>query len=104
VYLAEGQKLSHTGSFGWKKNSGEIVWSDEAYRIFEYDRAEKPTLAMVLQRVDPQDRLLAQRVIEQVSKIGEDFEHECRMLMPSGVIKHIHVRSRALATSTLLEL
>ena len=38
-YLAEAQRLSHTGSFGWKTDNGEIVWSDETYRIFEYDRA-----------------------------------------------------------------
>ena len=50
AYLAEAQRLSHTGSFGWKPDSGEIVWSDETYRIFEYDRAEKPTLNMVFQR------------------------------------------------------
>ncbi len=41
AYLAEAQRLSHTGSFGWKPDSGEIVWSDETYRIFEYDRADK---------------------------------------------------------------
>ena len=37
AYLAEAQRLSHTGSFGWKPDNGEIVWSDETYRIFEYD-------------------------------------------------------------------
>src|SRR6266851_2801549 len=56
AYLAEAQRLSHTGSFGWKPDSGEIVWSGETYRIFEYDRAEKPTLNMLLQRIHPQDR------------------------------------------------
>ena len=99
-FLAEAQRLSHTGSFGFKTNNGEIVWSDETYRIFEYDRAEKPTFDMVMQRIDPQDRLLAQRVIERVSKTGEDFEHECRLLMPNGATKHIHVRSHALHHST----
>ena len=39
AYLAEAQRLSHTGSFGWKPDTGEIVWSDETYRIFEYDSA-----------------------------------------------------------------
>src|SRR6266481_5695205 len=37
AYLAEAQKLSHTGSFGWRPDTGEIVWSDETYGIFEYD-------------------------------------------------------------------
>jgi PAS domain S-box-containing protein len=96
AYLAEAQRLSHTGSFGWQTDSGEIVWSDETYRIFEYDDAEKPTLDMVMQRIDPQDRFLVEHVTERVSRTGEDFEHECRLLMPNGAIKHIHVRAHAL--------
>ena len=56
AYLTEAQRLSHTGSFGWRPDTGEIIWSDETYRIFEYDRAEKPTLNMVFQRIHPDDR------------------------------------------------
>jgi PAS domain S-box-containing protein len=43
AYLTGAQRLSHTGSFGWRPDTGEIVWSDETYRIFEYDRSVKPT-------------------------------------------------------------
>src|SRR5258706_3923568 len=100
AYLAEAQRLSHTGSFGWKPGSGEIVWSDETYRIFEYDPAEKPTLSMLLQRIHPQDRALVQQVVENVSKSGTDFEHEYRLVMQSGVIKHLHVRAHALHDSS----
>jgi PAS domain S-box-containing protein len=96
LYTAEAQRLSRTGSFGWKTDNGEIIWSDETYRIFEYDRAEKPTLDMVIQRIHPRDRLLAQQVVERASKTGEDFEHEYCLLTPSGAIKHIHVRAHAL--------
>jgi PAS domain S-box-containing protein len=99
-FLAEAQRLSHTGSFGWQTDNGEINWSDETYRIFEFDRAERPTFDMVMQRIDPQDRLLAQQVTERVSRTGEDFEHQCRLLMPNGAIKHIHVRGHALARSS----
>jgi PAS domain S-box-containing protein len=99
AYLAEAQRLSHTGSFGWKPDSGEIEWSDETYRIFEYDRAERPTLDMVSQRIHPQDRALAQQVIEGVSS-STDFEHEYRLVMPSAAIKHIHVRAHALPDSS----
>src|SRR5262249_31324979 len=54
AYLAEAQRLSHAGSFGWNVSSGEIFWSDETFRIFEYDRGSfKPTLERVLQRVHP---------------------------------------------------
>ena len=99
AYLAEAQRLSHTGSFGWKPDSGEIVWSDETYRIFEFDRGEKPTLNMVFQSIHPQDRELAQQVIEGISR-STDFEHEYRLVMPSGTIKHIHVRAHALPDSS----
>src|SRR3984957_4060600 len=95
AYLTEAQRLSHTGSFGWRPDTGEIVWSDETYSIFEYGRAEKPTLNMVFQRIHPDDRALAQQVIEGVSR-STDFEQEYRLVMPSGAIKHIHVRGHAL--------
>jgi formate hydrogenlyase transcriptional activator len=100
AYLAEAQRLSHTGSFGWKPATGEIVWSDETYRIFEYNCAEKPTLDLVLQRIHPQDRALAQQLIEDVSKTGTDFEHECRLVMQNGAIKHVQVRAHLLRNSS----
>src|ERR1700738_4632482 len=53
MYLAEAQRLSHTGSFGWNILSGEIYWSDETYRIFDYDPEIKPTLQMVIDRHHP---------------------------------------------------
>jgi len=100
AYLAEAQRLSHTGSFGWKPDTGEIVWSDETYRIFEYDRAEKPTPSKVFQRIHPRDRVLAQQVMEGVSTSGIDFEHEYRLVMPSGAIKYLQVRAHALHDSS----
>src|SRR6266581_2482441 len=96
AYLSEAQRLSHTGSFGWKPDSGEIVWSDETYRIFEYDRAEKPTLDMLVQRLHPQDRALAQQVIDRASQTVTDFEHEYRLLLADGRVKHVHAIAHAL--------
>ncbi|HEY6766032.1 MAG TPA: PAS domain-containing protein, partial [Candidatus Sulfotelmatobacter sp.] len=96
AYLADAQRLSHTGSFGWNPDTEEIVWSDETYRIFEYDCARKPTLDMVVQRVHPQDRALAQQVIDRASQAGTDFEHEYRLLLADGRIKHVHAIAHAL--------
>ena len=95
AYLAEAQRLSHTGSFGWKPETGEIVWSDETYRIFEYDCGTKPTLDMLVQRVHPQDRVLAQQVIGRASQTGADFEHEYRLLLADGRVKHVHAIGHA---------
>ena len=95
AYLAEAQRLSHTGSFGWRPDTGEIVWSDETYRIFGFDPAEKPTISMVLQRTHPQDRASVQQVIERASKTGTNFEHEYRLLLPCGAIKHVRSLAQA---------
>jgi PAS domain S-box-containing protein len=100
AYLTEAQRLSHTGSFGWRPDTGEIVWSEETYRIFGFDPAEKPTVSMVLQRTHPQDRALVQQDIENVSKSGTDFEHEYRLVMQSGVMKPLQVRARVLRDSS----
>jgi PAS domain S-box-containing protein len=90
AYLAEAQRLSHTGSFGWKPDSGEIIWSDETYRIFEYDRANTPTIDLVAQRVHPEDRADFQSVIERASEGAANFDHAYRLLLPDGRVKHVH--------------
>ena len=100
AYLAEAQRLSHTGSFGWKPDTGEIVWSDETYRIFEYDRSAMPTLNSVAQRVHPQDQVDFQKVIDRASREATDFEHTYRLLMPDERTKHIHALAHALADAS----
>jgi PAS domain S-box-containing protein len=100
AYLAEAQRLSRTGSFGWKPDSGELVWSDETYRIFEYDIARRPTIESVVLRVHPQDRMLAQRVLDGASRAGTDFEHEYRLLLPDGRVKHVHAIAHAVQNAS----
>src|SRR5438445_3547574 len=95
AYLAEGQRLSNTGSFGWKPSTGEIIWSEETFRIFQYDRTTIPTVELVLQRVHPEDMVLVKQTIERASQEGKDFDFEHRLLMPDGSVKHIHVVARA---------
>jgi PAS domain S-box-containing protein len=96
AYLAEAQSLSHTGSFGWKPDSEEIVWSDETYRIFEYDPTVRITIDSIAQRVHPEDRAEFQEVINHASAGATHFEHAYRLLLPDGRIKHIHALAHAL--------
>jgi PAS domain-containing protein len=92
----EAQRLSHTGSFGWNVSSGEIYWSEETYNIFQHDRAVKPTLEFVFQRIHPEDRDLVQQAIDRATNEKTDFDIEHRLLMPDGSIKHLHVVAHAL--------
>jgi NO-binding membrane sensor protein with MHYT domain/nitrogen-specific signal transduction histidine kinase len=91
AYLEEAQRLSHTGSFGWRPSTGEIVWSDETFRVFQVDRATIPTVEVILQRMHPDDSSLVKRITERASREGRDFDYECRLAMPGGSIKHVQV-------------
>ncbi|MGA7924496.1 MAG: PAS domain-containing protein [Candidatus Sulfotelmatobacter sp.] len=91
AYLAKAQRLSHTGSFGWRPSTGEIIWSEETFRVFQYDRTTVPTVERILQRVHPEDAALVKQTIEHASRDGKDFEHEYRLAMPDGSIKYVHV-------------
>src|SRR5216683_1134355 len=95
AYLAEAQRLSHTGSFGWTVSTGEINWSEETFRIFQYGRTTIPTVELVLQRVHPEDAGLVKQTIERASQDGRDFDHEHRLLMPDGSVKHVHIVAHA---------
>jgi PAS domain S-box-containing protein len=99
AYLAEAQRLSHTGSFGWKPDSGEIVWSDETYRIFEYDQATKLTFDLIMERVHPEDRSLVLEIVQRSLNTGiaVDFKH--RLLFPDGFTKHVRVLAKPLGFS-----
>jgi formate hydrogenlyase transcriptional activator len=99
AYLTEAQTLSHTGSFGWNVSSGEIYWSEESFKIFEYDPSVKPTLELVFRRMHPDDRDLVQQKIDRAARERTYFDLEHRLLMPDGSIKHLHVLARALETS-----
>src|SRR6266478_815312 len=94
-YLAEAQRLSHAGTFGWKVDSGELVWSDETYRILGFARETNPTLDLVFKRVHPEDRDRLQELKDSATQNGMDLDIEHRILLPDGVIRHVHVVAHA---------
>jgi PAS domain S-box-containing protein len=95
AYLAEAQRLSHTGSFGWKPSTAEIIWSEETFRVFQYERTTTPSVELILQRVHPEDLALVKQTIERATQDGKNFECEHRLLMPDGSLKHVHVVAHA---------
>ncbi len=95
MYLTEAQRLSGTGSFGWNIASGDIVWSDQTFRIFGTDRTTKPTVEFIIQRAHHEDRAAVQQTIDRAARDGKDFDHEYRLLMPDGSVKYVHAVARA---------
>jgi predicted ATPase/signal transduction histidine kinase len=95
AYLSEAQRLGHTGTFGWRLSSGKLYWTEETFRIFEYDPASTPTLELVALRVHPDDAAAFRQVAERASNDGQDFAHAYRLRMPDDRVKHVHVVARA---------
>ena len=101
TYLAEAQRLSSTGSFGWNVSTGEIFWSEESFRIFEFDRATTPTLDLIIrERIHPEDVAAYRQVVEYAAHGGQDYAHEYRLRMPDGRVKHLHVVAHAIRSET----
>lgn len=100
AHLAEAQRLSQTGSFGWNPASGEIAWSAETYRIFEYDPAIKPTAAMIVDRAHPADRMAVQHLLENAGSDGKNWAMRHRLLMPDGRLKYVSVVAHVEPTET----
>jgi PAS domain S-box-containing protein len=91
MYLAEAQRLSHTGSFGWEVLSGEIYWSDETYRIFECEPTTKPTVQIVIDRTHPDDRMHLRQIIDRASIERRGFSAQHRLMMANGSVKYLRV-------------
>ena len=94
-YLAEAQKLSHTGSFGWDVSSDHLIWSDETFRIFGVETTITPSREIVLQRVHPDDVQNVRDTFERAAQTSENVDIEHRLLFPDGTIKHLHVVAHA---------
>jgi signal transduction histidine kinase len=91
AFLAEAQRLSLTGSFSWRVTTDEITWSEQLYRIFEFDQGVPVTLELIESRVHPEDIPLLRDIIERARSAGTDFECEYRLQMPGQSIKYLHM-------------
>ena len=94
AFLAQAQKLSLTGSFGWTVDEDPHFWSDETFRIFGYDPGIPITVRLALQRVHPQDLDFVRQVIARTNE-ARDIDVEYRLMMPDGTVKHVHVVAQA---------
>jgi PAS domain S-box-containing protein len=97
-YLAEAQKLTHTGSWAAQVSQkgkpywSNVYWSKEMYRIFGLDPGPTPPSPMeFVRRLHPEDAPYHLRVVERAIRDGTDFEMDYRLLLPDGAAKYIHV-------------
>jgi PAS domain S-box-containing protein len=94
AFLAETRRITSTGGFTKRVATGEIVWSDEVYRIFDLDPAAPLTLERIKSRVHPEDILSFQDMLDRQHR-GSDYEHDYRLQMPDGSVRYLHVVAHA---------
>ncbi|KJK17234.1 histidine kinase [Burkholderiaceae bacterium 16] len=92
-YLAEAQKVSHTGSWAWSPASNAILyWSEECYRILGYDPAQGiPSFESSLERIHPEDRPGFLEKLDRYVRDGVEFEVGYRLLLPDGKMRYVRI-------------
>jgi PAS domain S-box-containing protein len=95
AFLAEGQRLSSTGSFSWRMDADVITWSDELYRIYEIPQGAPVTLELVGARVHPDDIPSFNDMIAWARSVGSNFEYDHRLRMPDHSVKYLHMVAHA---------
>jgi PAS domain S-box-containing protein len=94
AFLAEGQRLSLTGTFSWRVDTDEIMFSGELHRIFEFDQDAAVTLELIAARVHPEDIPLLAEKIAHARAGGSDLEYEIRLRMPDGSVRYLRTIAR----------
>ena len=92
AYLAEAQRLTHTGSWAYEPNSGKTTyWSEEEFRVFGLDPQQGlPTNQVFWERIHPDDRDTVNAGIQKVFRERAECVLDYRILLPDGTLKHIH--------------
>jgi PAS domain S-box-containing protein len=90
AYMAEAQRLSHTGSWYFNIDSGEHFWSQETFAILDFDPEEiTASYPMLLERVHPEDRAQVDEIRSAAIRDKRGFEAEFRLLLPGGSIRYV---------------
>jgi PAS domain S-box-containing protein len=97
AFLAEGQRLSQNGSFSWRVATDEVTWSEQLYRIYEFEIGVPVTVELIRTRVHPEDVSLLEKLkmVHQARGGANHFEWQYRLVMPDRAIKYLHAVAHA---------
>jgi PAS domain S-box-containing protein len=95
AFLAEGQRLSRTGTFAWRPDAMKSVWSEELYRIHELKPGTPISSDIAQIGVHPDDIPSVNETVARGVETGSDYEHTHRIVMPDSRIKFLHAMARA---------
>jgi signal transduction histidine kinase len=96
-FLAQGERIGHTGSWGWHVGTGLLYWSKEHFRIFDYDpETTKPSYSLFTERIHPEDRFSFEEILNRAVREKKDFENDYRIVLPDRSIKFLRSVGQAL--------
>jgi PAS domain S-box-containing protein len=90
AFLAEGQRITRTGSWAWNVTTGEVSWSAEHFRIFGLDPATTPSYMVFADRIHPEDRAAFEDMLQKAVRDGSNFQYDFRIVTPDGATKYVH--------------
>jgi PAS domain S-box-containing protein len=94
AFLAEGQRISLTGSFAWRLDTNEITFSDELYRTFQFDDHRPVTIEQIGGRIHPEDIPLLQEKLALARAGIDDHNYDLRLRLPDGRIRYLRTVAR----------
>ena len=101
AFLAQGQRISHTGSWRWQVATGAVYWSKEHFRVFGYDpETDSPSHSLFMERIHPEDRGPFEELLNRAVQDKSDFENHYRIVLPDGSIKFLRSLGQALVSSS----
>jgi PAS domain S-box-containing protein len=101
AFLAEGQRISHTGSWGWTLASGKVVWSEEQYRLLGFEPGkDEPSVELFLSAIHPEDRALVRHILEEAMRAKRAYAASYRVMLADGSLRHLRSEGRPVPTET----
>jgi PAS domain S-box-containing protein len=95
AFLAKAQHLGQIGSFSWRMATDEIKWSEQLYRIYQFEIGVPVTPELIRTRVHPEDVSLIEKMVEEARHGRNDFEWQYRLVMPDHSIRYLHAVAQA---------
>jgi PAS domain S-box-containing protein len=101
AYLTQGERIGHTGSWGWHVGTGLLYWSKEHFRIFDYDpETTMPSYSLFLERIHPEDRFSFEEILNRAVRDKSNFEYDYRIVLPDTSTKFLRSVGQALVNSS----